>query len=63
MTKWIKGAIKHEGSLTKWSKQHHFILKNGNIDLKKAENYAKKHNLKHRERQINLAKNLKKARK
>ncbi len=58
--KWIQKAIKHKGSLTKWAKAHGFITKRGTIDIKKAEAYARKHNLKHRIRQINLVKNLKK---
>ena len=56
---WIQKSIKHKGSLTEWAKHHHFY-KNGKIELTKAYEYAKKHHLTHRIRQINLAKNLRK---
>ena len=63
MTKyWIQRTIKHKNSLKKWAKEHGFI-KNDKIDLNKAYEYAKKHNLTHRIKQINLAKTLKKLRK
>ncbi len=61
--KWIQRAVKHKGSLRKWAQEHHFILENGNIDLNKAKQYAENKGLKHRIRQIDLAKNLKKWRK
>jgi hypothetical protein len=61
MTKrWIQRAIKHKGSLRKWAEEHGFITRNGTINLKEAEKYAKAHGLTHRLRQINLAKNLRK---
>jgi len=56
---WIQKAVKHKGALKEWAKQHHFV-KNGKIELTKAYEYAKKHNLTHRIRQINFAKNLRK---
>ena len=58
---WIQKSIKHKGSLKEWAKKHKFI-KNGKIDLQRAYEYAKKHKLNHRIRQINLAKTLRKVR-
>jgi len=59
---WIQKAVnpKHKGSLRRWAEQHHFLNKDGTIDLREAYAYAKKHDLTHRMRQINLAKNLRK---
>jgi hypothetical protein len=59
-TYFIKKAIKHEGSLTNWAKQHHFMNKSGTIDLGRARGYAKRNKLTHRLRQIALAKRMKK---
>ena len=59
---WIQRTVKHKGSLRKWAEEYGFI-KNGKIDLNKAYEYAKKHKLTHRIKQINLAKTLKKLRK
>jgi len=61
--RWIQGAIKHEGSLTRWAKQHGFVTEKGTINLKEAESYARKKGDTHRLRQINLARNLKKFKK
>jgi len=66
--KWIqKTGIKkkgRKGSLTSWAKKHHFISKStGDIKLKEAYGYAKRHDLTHRMRQINLAKTLRKMKK
>ena len=60
---WIQKDIKHKGSLKKWAKEHRFLNKNNTIDLNKAYAYAKRHELTHRIRQINLAKTLKRLRK
>ena len=57
---WIQKSIKHKGALRRWAEEHHFINKNGTINLRKAYAYAKKHHLTHRMRQINLARNLRK---
>ena len=43
---WIQKTVKHKGSLRKWAEEHKFI-KNGKIDLNKAYEYAKKHELTH----------------
>ena len=61
----IKGAIKHKGSLRKWAKQHHAIGKSGRINLKKARRVALRERepaRAHRLRQINLARNLRRLR-
>lgn len=63
MTKFIQKAVKHPGSLRRWAEQHHFINSKGTIDLSKAEKYAKKEGLKHRLKEINLAKTLRRVRK
>lgn len=60
--RWIQKAIKHKGSLRKWAEKMGFITKRGTIDLKSALEYAEKHNLKHRIRQIRLAMTLRKLR-
>jgi hypothetical protein len=57
-----KATSKHKGSLRKWAQAHKFIS-NGKINLAKAKNYAKKHGLKHRLKQINLAQTLRRVRK
>jgi len=63
MTKyWIQKSVKHKGALKEWAKQHHFV-KNDKIELTKAYEYAKKHHLTHRIKQINLARTLRKLRK
>ena len=60
--RWIQRAIKHKGSLKKWAEKHGFITRRGTIDLKRALEYAEKHHLTHRIRQINLAMTLRKMR-
>ncbi len=55
--KWIKKAIKHRGSLIEFAKKHH-AYKDGKIQFGKLP----KHLTEHREKQINLAKNLRKMR-
>ena len=59
---WIRKAIpeKHRGKLEKWAKAHNLMDVNGDINLRKAMSYAKKHDEKTREKEINLAKTLKK---
>ena len=59
---WIRQAIpeEHRGKLEKWAKGHHFMDVNGDINLRKAMRYAMKHDEKTREKEIQLAKNLKK---
>ncbi len=61
---WIRKAIpeSHRGKLERWAKAHHFMDANGDINLRKSMEYAKKHNEKTREKEINLAKTLKKMR-
>lgn len=66
--KWIQktgiGKKGRKGSLDRWAKKHRFISKTtGDIKLGKAYDYAKKHHLTHRMRQINLAKTLRKMKK
>ena len=56
--KFIKKAIKHKGSLRRWAAEQHAMKKDGTINLNKAMKIAKKKGLTRRERQINLAKNL-----
>ncbi len=56
--KWIQKAVKREGSLTRWAKEHGFITARKTIDLNRAYRYAKRKNLIKRIRQINLAKTL-----
>lgn len=63
--RFIKGAIKHPGSLRSFAEKHHALDKGGNINLAKAERAAMR--LKggarlHRERQINLARTLRRLR-
>ncbi|MEM4066845.1 MAG: hypothetical protein QXV17_08290 [Candidatus Micrarchaeaceae archaeon] len=60
--KWIQKSKMKKGTLTEWSKKHHFY-KNGKINLTKAYEYAKKHHLTKEMRRINLAKTLRKIRK
>lgn len=62
---WIRKAIpeEHRGKLEKWAKEHHFMDVNGDINLRKAMSYAKEHKDVTREREVNLAKNLKKMKK
>ena len=62
---WIRQAIpeSHRGKLEKWAKEHHFMDVNGDINLIKAMSYAKEHGDTTREREVNLAKNLKKMKK
>ncbi|MEM3859301.1 MAG: hypothetical protein QW478_07825 [Candidatus Micrarchaeaceae archaeon] len=60
--KWIQKGIKHKGSLKKWATEHDLLTQEGNINLVKAYAYAKRKNLKHRIKQINLAKTLRKLR-
>lgn len=60
---WIQKVTKHKGSLTKWTKHHHFTNKNGTIDIARGLRYAKEKHLDHRVKQLNLAKTLKKLRK
>ena len=47
---WIRKAIpeSHRGKLEKWAKEHHFMDVNGDINLRKAMGYAKKHDEKKR---------------
>ena len=58
---WIRKAIpeSHRGRLEKWAKEHHFMDVNGDINLRKAMSYAKKHDEKKRVKEINLARTLK----
>ena len=58
---WIRKAIpeSHRGKLEKWAKKNHLMDINGDINLRKAINYARKHDENTREKEINLAKNLK----
>lgn len=60
--KFIQGAIKHKGSLHKWAAEHGFLNKDGTINEREAKAYAKRHHLRHREKQINLAMTLAKLR-
>jgi hypothetical protein len=61
--KWIKRAIgKDRGSLHEWAAEHNF-LHNGIIELGKALRYTKEKGNLHRERQIYLARTLKRLRK
>ena len=61
---WIQKATKKsKGKLRRWAEAHHFILKNGNIDLNRAYKYAKAHHLTKRIREINMAKTLRRLRK
>jgi hypothetical protein len=59
---WIRKAIpeNHRGKLEKWAKAHNFMDMNGDINLRKSMSYAKKHNEKKREKEISLARTLKK---
>lgn len=63
--RFIQSAIKHRGSLRAFAEKHRAIGKGGNINLSKVERAAKR--LKgparlHRERQINLARTLRRLR-
>jgi hypothetical protein len=62
LNKFIKKAIKHPGSLRRWAKKHGFIDSKGRIKLNQAEKYAKRHHLSHREKEINLARTLRRLR-
>lgn len=59
---WIRKAIpeSHRGRLEKWAKDHRFMDVNGDINLRKAMGFAKRHDEKKREKEIDLAKTLKK---
>lgn len=59
---WIRKAIpeSHRGKLERWAKDHHLMDVNGDINLRKAMSYAIKHNKKKQEKEINLARTLKK---
>ena len=61
---WIRKAIpeSHRGKLEKWAKEHNFMDVNGDINLRKAMGYAKRHDEKTREKEITLARTLKKMR-
>jgi hypothetical protein len=58
--KWIKGAInpRHKGSLDRWARKHRLMDANGDIDLRAAQSYLDRHPNLHRQRQLNLARNL-----
>ena len=62
---WIRKAIpeSHRGKLERWAKKHHMMNVDGDINLRKAMSYAIRHDEKTREKEINLAKNLKRFRK
>ena len=62
---WIRKAIpeSHRGKLEKWAKEHHLMDVNGDINLRKAMSYAKKHDEKKRVKEITLARTLKRMRK
>lgn len=63
--KFIQGAIQHPGSLRAFAKKHHAIGKGGKINLEKTERAAmrlKGDSKLHRERQINLARTLRRLR-
>ena len=61
---WIRKAIpeNHRGKLEKWAKEHNFMDVNGDINLRKAMGFARKHDEKTREKEITLARTLKKMR-
>ena len=61
---WIRKAIpeSHRGKLEKWAKEHNFMDVNGDINLRKAMGYAKRHDEKTREKEITLARTLKRMR-
>jgi hypothetical protein len=61
----IKGAIKHPGSLRSFAKKHHALDENGDINLAKARRAAQRERepaRAHRLRQINLAATLRRLR-
>jgi hypothetical protein len=61
----IRGAIKHKGSLTRFARAHHALDKNGNINLAKAKRAANRLHGEartHRLREINLARTLRRLR-
>jgi hypothetical protein len=59
---WIKTAIKHPRSLTKFAVEHRLMTQDRKINLPKAKAYVERNltgkSKTHRLRQINLAKNL-----
>ena len=59
---WIRKAIPEEsrGKLEKWAKSHNLMEVNGDINLRKSLKFAKKEDDKKQEKEINLAKTLKK---
>ena len=61
---WIRKAIpeNHRGKLEKWAQEHNFMNVNGDINLRKAMGFAKRHDEKTREKEITLARTLKKMR-
>ena len=61
---WIRKAIpeNHRGKLEKWAKEHNFMDVDGDINLRKAMGFAKRHDEKTREKEITLARTLKKMR-
>lgn len=60
---WIKGAIKHPGSLRRAAKRAGAMTKSGKVNLGKMSRVAKKRNSTSLKRKIALARNLKKMRK
>ena len=60
--KFIRGAIKHPGSLTRYAKQHRLLRPDGTIDLSRAKDYAERHHDLRRVRQVNLANTLRRLR-
>lgn len=59
---WIRKAIPEEsrGKLERWAKSHKLMEVNGDINLRKAMKFAKKRDDKKQEKEINLARTLKK---
>lgn len=61
---WIQDAINkhHRGHLRHWAEVHHFMDKDGDINLSRAHKYAQEHHLSHMVREIDLARTLRKLR-
>jgi len=66
MAMWIQEAVRKKGALRRWAKRHNALTERGTIDLRKAEEKAKRIKDKKSRlamlRRINLAKTLRRFR-
>jgi len=66
MSRFIQGAIKHPGSLTKYAQSHRLTTSKGTIDTERTKSYIERNEKgaekTRRLRQVNLARTLKRLR-